>query len=70
LLSYPTLVGHIHLNKHSSRISLLGRLGNAHGLLFLFHIWIKVFNKLIISCESFISFYLHQHGVLNILFVN
>jgi hypothetical protein len=33
-LSYPTLVGHIHLNKHSSKVSVLGRLGGVHGLLF------------------------------------
>jgi hypothetical protein len=26
----------------------------------------KVFIKLIISCESFVSFYFYQHGVVNI----
>jgi hypothetical protein len=31
-------VGHVYLNKHSSSVSLLGRLLVVHELLFLFHI--------------------------------
>jgi hypothetical protein len=31
-------VGHVHLNKHSSNVSLLGRLLGVHGLLFYLHI--------------------------------
>jgi hypothetical protein len=34
LLSYPTPVGRIHLNKHLGSVSLLGRLLVVHGLLF------------------------------------
>jgi hypothetical protein len=60
-------VGHVHLNKHSSNVSLLGRLWGVHGLLFYLHIEKKRFLlSLSFHVKASIPFIFTNKGVIDI----
>jgi hypothetical protein len=65
-LSYPTLVGHIHLNKHSSKVSILGSHWLYMSYSFIPHLNKGFYLALSFHVEASFHFIFTNKGVIDI----